>query len=281
MLRTPRKILLAMSYKYAGDWQKIYEAVCLGDMPTDEEILDALNNTKSNFLTLADIEYPEYLRQIYRPPFVLYYYGDITLLNNPRKNLSVIGSRSPSETDIGIAQEIIGGLPDDVVIVSGLAAGVDGVAHQAALDNNLKTVAVLGGGIDNCYPSININIYKKIKEEGLLISEYPGSTLPNQSQFPARNRIIAMISKCVLIICGKRISGTFITANYALMYNKYVACVPSRDFKDSVCNLLIKEGAYLIESSDDVKEIMSENLYQGMLNNLFYLRKYICFFLVD
>ena len=258
---TAREVLLAMSYLYSGDWQKIYEAISLRLMPSDEEIEQAKTHTKCNYITLADPDYPEYIKQIYRPPFVIYYYGDISLLTKPRKNLSIIGSRSPKEDDASMVDNIVGGLNPDINVVSGLAAGTDALAHEAAFKFNHKTIAVLGSGIDYCYPLININIYKKIKEEGLLISEYPGCTPPNQYQFPARNRIIAMLSKAVLIICGKRHSGTFITAEYGLIYNKYVCCVPSRDFKDSVCNLLIKEGAYLVEDSEDVNEIMDEKIY--------------------
>ncbi len=256
-----RELLLAMSYKHSGDWQKIYEDCVLKNMPTLEEINLAKKRVRSGYITILDPDYPEYLKKYYRPPFVLYYHGDISLINSPKDNLSVIGSRDCLQEDIDLTKKTIKELDKKTVIVSGLAEGIDGAAHEAALENDLKTIAVLGSGIEKCYPPININIYKKIKENGLVISEYPGYFSGNQLSFPARNRIIAMLSRATLITCGLRHSGTFITAEWALMFGKVVGCIPSRNFGDSVCNLLIKEGAYLIEDASDVKELMSGKIY--------------------
>ena len=113
-----------------------------------------------------------------------------------------------SEYGVNATEDIVGGIADQYNIVSGLAVGIDTIAHETTLSTGGKTIAVLGSGIDYVFPSSNMYLYKRIKENGLVISEYPGMTPPRTDTFPMRNRIIAMFSKAILVICGKRKSGT-------------------------------------------------------------------------
>ena len=137
-------------------------------------------------------------------------------------------------------------------IVSGLALGIDCCAHQEALDCHGNTVAVLGSGINNCYPKRHQEIFDKLKHSQLIISEYPDSTKAAPSNFPSRNRIIAGLSAKLLVIEAKERSGTMITVGFALEAGKDVYCVPGRYDDNRGCNLLIQQGAKLVLGVADI-----------------------------
>ena len=200
-----------------------------------------------------DKEYPPELKKVYRAPIVLYYYGDISLLYKEKEALAVIGSRECTEVGRTITDQLVTELAPDFRIVSGLAKGIDAVAHESAIKAGGDTIAVLGSGIDYCYPYENYALYRLIKEKGLVISEYPNFTMPTQISFPMRNRIIAGLSKGILITEAKKKSGTMITVRWAQMIDKDIMCVPYRPSDESGCNQLIKEGAFMVEDSDDVR----------------------------
>ena len=209
-------------------------------------------------ITLLDANYPQCLKHIYKPPIVLFYYGDISLIGDYDRNISIVGSRENSEYGANITREIAGGLAEKgYVIVSGLARGIDGIAHASAIEKGGKTVAILGCGIDICYPSENLELYREIKENHLLISEYPGNTSIQPYYFPIRNRIIAGLSKTLVVTEAFHSSGSLITAALALQGNTDVMCVPHEAGKQSGCNKLISLGAFLVESAEDVIEQMS------------------------
>ena len=219
--------------------------------------------TKCKTLTIMDPEYPLYLKQLHRPPIVLFYYGDISLINeeNMKKNLAVIGTRSCTEYGLKETNRIVSELGKNCNIVSGLAKGIDAMAHQTALDVGTKTIAVLGSGINNPYPKENIELYKDIiKRGGLVVSEYPNFSSPLQFHFPIRNRLIAMFSKALLVTEAYDYnSGTGITARYAYSFNKKVMAIPyPADVLNSYCNYLIQEGAVLVRSAEDVFNALSE-----------------------
>ncbi len=142
-------------------------------------------------------------------------------------------------------------------IVSGMAKGIDGVATRAALNAGGKAVGVLGSGIDMCYPMENEDIYENLKRGGLLISEYPPGIKPSKENFPFRNRIIAALSKLTIVGEANKKSGTLITVGYALEGGKEVACIPFRADEDSACNSLIRDGAALITSTEDVLNLLN------------------------
>jgi len=251
-----RDILIYLSIKYKGDWDDIYGAIKRKEHIDESSFNDLTSLVKAKTLTILDKAYPEHLKQCHKPPFVLYYYGDADLLSHPQETIAYIGSRKASEYGQRMARIIVSELAKRMVIVSGMARGIDTTAHETALSANGRTIAVLGSGIDYCYPRENSELYAKIKDEQLVISEYPGKTEPDQGQFPLRNRIIAMLSKAVIVGEADMKSGTLITVSFALSSGRDVCCVPYPGDINSACNSLIKQGAKLVENARDVYEEM-------------------------
>lgn len=250
-----RKILIGLAAMHRGDWNKIYQSVSSKkDLPTEGYVDNFLSKCNCGIITILDENYPSYLKNITMPPFVLFYYGDISLIYSPENNLAVIGTREPTEHGINATKNIIGGLNKNIVIVSGMAGGIDGLAHQTAMNWGLATIAVLGSGINLYWPPENKDLYYEIKrgKKNLIISEYPPNTPPYGEQFPMRNRLISGLSKCVLVTEAKRKSGTSVTMAFALAQGRDVLCVPSSDLNNSACNLCIRDGAFLVENSEDV-----------------------------
>lgn len=248
-----RRILLYFSLKYHGEYQLILQAIRQKEKVEKEELQIVENKIQSKYVTIIDKDYPEMLKRIFNPPWVLFYYGDLSLLN--KKTLAIIGARKYSSYGKKMCQKIIQECKDyDCNIISGLAMGIDAIAHQSAFDNQLSTIAVLGSGIDYCYPKSNIELYYKIKENGLLISEYPNLVKPQKQFFLVRNRLIAALCEQLVVIEASCQSGTMNTVTYALEYGKDVGCVPNLATLNSGCNQLIKQGAKLIENANDIFE---------------------------
>ncbi len=188
---------------------------------------------------------------IYNPPPYLYAVGNGSI----RTTVGIIGSRTCSSYGKKVAYDISYQLSKKgIQIVSGLAYGIDSIAHQACLDARGSTIAVLGSGILNCYPKANINLYHKIKENGLIISEHGLYTKPLKYNFPFRNRIISALSDILIVIEAKEKSGTMITVNYALDQGKTVFAVPGSIYSNESkgTNKLINEGANIFTSIEDV-----------------------------
>ena len=204
--------------------------------------------------------YPKYLKQIYDPPAILYCRGNLSLLQ--KQSLAIVGSRHHSSNAKNIIQKLIPKLTKYLIIISGLAIGIDSLAHEATLENNGQTIAVLGGGIDNdsIYPKTNYNLAQNILEQdGLLISEYPQQTKIQPYHFPRRNRIIAGLSLGVLVIEAKLPSGSLITARHALEQNREVMAIPGTITSETSAgtNYLIKQGSHLITCSNDILEALN------------------------
>ena len=249
-----RDILIYFAIIYEGDYDAIYDAVKSKKQVDYKDLEIKLSSLKCNCLTILDADYPTYLKNVYKPPFVLFYYGDISLLKHPQI-LSVVGTRHPTNYGKLICKKILNELliDQDIVICSGLALGIDSISHEAAIENNKKTIAVLANGIDNYYLKNNIDIYNKIKKNGLLISEYPTDTNVCKENFRVRNRLIATIGKIIFIPEAKIKSGTMITVKYALELGKDILCVPCDiDRRDSITNYLIKQGAKLVDNYLDI-----------------------------
>ncbi|GAF39152.1 Rossmann fold nucleotide-binding protein for DNA uptake [Agrilactobacillus composti DSM 18527 = JCM 14202] len=212
----------------------------------------AFNNDVGHFLTILDDAYPNRLREIYDPPAVLFYQGDLTLLQ--RSCLGVVGARFATTYGTAALKHVLKEL-DTVTIISGLAQGIDRTAHQIALATKLATVAVIATGLDSCYPSQNNALQNTIQQKGLLLSEYPAGTLPRRFHFPIRNRIIAGLSHALLVVEAKQKSGSLITANLALEYNRNVLAIPGSLFAPTSqgTNALIKAGAAVVTSPDDLR----------------------------
>ena len=205
---------------------------------------------------LGNKNYPHLLSEITDPPRYFYYRGDIGILKNP--TLAVVGSRKFSNYGKLAAQKIVTPLAQNgVTVISGLAMGIDGIAHSTTLECGGKTVAVLGTGIDDrtIYPSCHYNLAQKILADGgLLLSEYEAGTRPTQYSFPKRNRIIAGLSLGTLVIEAAKKSGSLITASCALDYNRDVFAVPHPFNSQTAAgaNNLIRYGATLVDCADDI-----------------------------
>ncbi len=251
-----REALIYTALKYKGDWEKIFEALKRKECPTYEEATKAVGELRCKAVTLLDGDYPRQLRHVFRPPFVLFYYGDISLVKDMKKCIAYIGSRESNEYGEKMAHCLCRDLAQDgFTVVSGLASGIDTIAGQEAVKRG-KAVAVLGNGIDYCFPPQNSSLQREIREKGLLISEYPGAHPPHQGQFPARNRIVAGLASCVVVGQASKRSGTLITVGYALNSGRDVCCVPFPADEESSCNDLIKDGAPLVENVEDIYRLI-------------------------
>ncbi len=205
-----------------------------------------------------DQEYPDMLKRISNPPLILYYRGDPGLLKN--HSLAVVGSRMSSEYGLRMAFEICREMSrKGVTIVSGFASGIDRQAHLSALDGPGGTAAVLGTGIDLVYPARNTDLWKRIVQKGLIITEFFPGTKPDPQNFPFRNRIISGLSLGVLVVQSAMKSGSMITARLALDQNKEVFAVPGAVNMANYdgCNHLIKQGAHLVQSAEDILEVLA------------------------
>lgn len=252
-----RKILIYLAVKYDGDPVKIINAMRLRE---DEnvpysEIEEVCDSVKSKVITYLDKDFPSKLKTMFRPPLVLFYYGDITLLDEDKHRYGVVGSREYSEYGELATRQLVKEMGADTVVVSGLARGIHTIAHESALENGAKTIAVLTSGIDNCYPEENQELYEKIKTEGLVISEYPSMSEPTKEHFPMRNRLIAALSEALIVPqINSHVSGTTITINLAVGGNKPIYVVPCSIFEETVNNEIIAEGANPALSGQQILE---------------------------
>jgi DNA processing protein len=252
-----REIIIYLAIKYQGDWNAIYQAIKQKELVDEQTVQQALGTIQSEVVTIIDEQYPEALKKIYKPPFVLFYYGDLGLAHLTQKSVAVIGSRSPSQYGITMTAAITQGLVEEgMLIVSGMAYGIDIKAHQAAIDHHGKTIAILGSGIDVCYPKEHLKTYQTLKQAHLILSEYPHLTPANKDHFPWRNRLIAGLSRGVFVAEAKKRSGTLITVGYALYLGKDVYVLPHQADTDNSTNQLIKDGAVLVETGQDIIEHM-------------------------
>ncbi len=248
-------ILVAMSLRSSGDWEKVY-AMLKEKVPiTREEIDQAYGKLKCQCLAFTDAIYPENLKNIWHPPFVLFYYGNISLLDSTRI-VSVVGSREPDEYSLETTDRLVREIltkENGVVIASGMAKGIDSKAQRAAMALGREVIAVLGSGIDRPYPDSSEDIYQYCRSgKGLVLSEYPLSVAPDRDHFPFRNRIIAGLCQSLLVTECKVRSGTSITVRHAVEFGKNVVVVP-HDFKDDdMTGMLIKDGADVALEGADI-----------------------------
>ena len=208
---------------------------------------------KVKILTILDAVYARRLKEIYLPPIVLFYKGELSLLNE--RLVALVGSREHSNYAKQCTKTIVQDLVQKKIgIISGLAKGVDSLAHLECLKDDGKTIAVIGSGLDVVYPPENANLYKEIGEKGLIISEYPLGSRPLKFHFPYRNRIIAGLSHGVCVIEAKEKSGSLITANIALSENREVFAIPGSIFSSHSkgTNQLIEAGACLVSSAETI-----------------------------
>lgn len=213
-------------------------------------------------ISIESTEYPEQLRKIYNPPIKLYVLGNKKILK--QKGIAIVGSRNATEYGKKIAIKISRELTEKGInIISGLALGIDSYAHfgnlqvQNKLKDIGKTIAILGSGINEIYPKQNIELAKRIIQTGgCILSEYPLGDKPQRLNFPQRNRIISGLSSGILVVEASKKSGALITAEFGLEQGKEIFAIPGdiNRLQSEGCNLLIKEGAKITLSSEEILE---------------------------
>ena len=277
---TRRTLMIALAMRDKGSSQQrweLYQRLCQNEwtegiftleaihQELSLEEIDWLRNTDFanlelqyrkeaiHFLMYEDALYPKRLREIYLPPVVLFYKGRLELFN--RLSIGIVGARNHTPYSKEALEYL---LPDilerKVSIISGLARGVDSLAHQLTLDLKGETIAVIGNGINICYPKENQSLYDAIGKKGLILSEYPLDSPPLKFHFPYRNRIIAGLSHGLCVIEAKMHSGSLITANVALSENRQVFALPGNITSEysKGTNELITAGAFPIRNANDI-----------------------------
>lgn len=229
------------------------------DFSKAEEEIAFIEKYKIKTLFIADKDYPERLLNCYDSPTLLFYKGEADL--NHKKIISVIGTRNHTDYGKQITETLIEELAEqDVMIISGLAYGIDAIAHKAALKNNLRTIGVLAHGLDQVYPSQHTGLAKDMfKTGGGLLTEFRSKTKPDKHNFPTRNRIVAGLSDATIVVETGAKGGSMITAELANNYNKDVFAFPGKvtDTKSAGCNYLIKNNkAVLLTDAQELLELM-------------------------
>ncbi|MCK4857855.1 MAG: DNA-processing protein DprA [candidate division Zixibacteria bacterium] len=215
--------------------------------------LDILKKSEARLVTILDEEYPAALKQIYDPPPYLLAKGELKAENS--QAVAIVGSRVCTVYGRQIAEKLAAGLAEvGLTIVSGLARGIDSIAHRAAIGAGGHTIAVLGCGLNVYYPPENKSLYQQIAESGAVITEFPFGTKPEKYNFPFRNRIISGLSQGVIVVEAGRASGALSTAHHALEQNREVFAVPGNISSPAShgANELLKQGAILTTSVADV-----------------------------
>ncbi len=226
------------------------------DLAEKEMVFMEQLNVSSYFYT--DENYPARLRHCYDAPSLLYFKGAAEL--NKKKVISVVGTRNATAYGKELCNELVSGLrSQDILVVSGLAYGIDIMAHKACLKEEIPTIAALGHGLDRIYPAVHTGIAEKMIAKGGLISEFPSGTIPDRENFPRRNRIIAGMADATIVVEASFKGGALITAEIANSYNRDVFAFPGRtDDEFSVgCNYLIKTNrAHMISNINDLEYIL-------------------------
>lgn len=219
----------------------------------------------------TDELFPKLLQEIYDPPSIIYYAGDISILN--QICLAIVGTRKCSWYGEEMTKKIITGLANQkITVISGLALGIDATAHRSALANKLNTAAIIGSGLDqdSFYPKINYRLFEEIIDNGgLVLSEYEPGTKPRKHHFPLRNRIVAGLSKLLIVVEAGFKSGALITAYSALNENREVGAVPGNALsgKSDGCHELIKKGSHIITHANDALDILGLSSQKEVTNN--------------
>ena len=235
-----------------GMIERLLTVSCAADI---EATLAWVAQPGNHILTLADAAYPQALLSAADPPVLLYAKGNIALLNRPA--IAIVGSRNATKQGEANAAAFALALSGaGLTVVSGLAAGIDAAAHRGALTECASTVAVIGTGIDRIYPARNEGLAREIAESGCILSEFPLGTPPIANNFPRRNRLIAGLARGCLVVEAAKQSGSLITARLAAEAGREVFAIPGsiHSPQSKGCHALIKQGAKLVESAQDILE---------------------------
>lgn len=248
--------LIDFSSQTSGFYKKrIDEFVKRRDKIDVDKVYNSVLDRGLKILTYEDDSYPYMLKNISDPPAILYYKGDFSVCNLDR-TLAIVGSRRLSRNGQDSLKKVMSGLVGtDLCIVSGLATGADTAAHRFALDNGLKTIGVIGGGMDNLYPSSNKSLFEEIiRGNGVVMSELFPTFEPLPFRFPQRNRIVSGLSYGTLVVEAALKSGAIITANLTLEQGRELMCIPGLITNPNTAGIykMLKTGAHLVTESDDI-----------------------------
>lgn len=242
--------------------QSDIKELCNKNTSVAQQVISRTEECGGYIVTYDSKQYPQSLKNIFPPPYVLYVKGSLELTED-MFCIGIVGTRELNDYGDTVTRKMSFELARaGFCVVSGLARGVDAVAASSAIRAGGKTIAVLGCGIDRDYPKKNRELRKLIEEYGVVVSEYPPGTKPLSSNFPQRNRIIAGLSECVLVTQAPKKSGALITADYADSYSKTVYCVPAGifDLDSEGNNNLIKNGAVCVTHSNEIIEIYKSEI---------------------
>lgn len=255
----------------AKDWEafcgielsKAARALCEKERKLSQLEQVQAEQTGIEILSWIDPRYPSSLREIEASPPILYAQGRLEILLELNPALAIVGTRTPTLYGKTQAERFAQSLAAaGVLIVSGMARGVDEIAHRCALEVNGKTVAVLGSGLHQIYPKDNPALLSKLLQQGVLLSEFPLNTLPYKGNFPRRNRIIAGLAQAVLVVEAAAKSGSLLTAQWAIDQGKELFTIPGRvdNPMSRGCHALLKQGAHLAEEAQDVLPFFSKDI---------------------
>lgn len=235
---------------------KLAQAILGADLQEQlTEVSDWLNTAGNTIITLADEHYPQLLLQADAPPPLLYAKGSLWLLNQP--SIAIVGSRNATAQGMETARQFASHLSQaGLTVVSGMAAGIDRAAHEGGLAGAGSSIAVIGTGLDRVYPARNRDLAHQLAESGLIVSEFPLGTQPLATNFPRRNRIISGLSLGCLVVESTMNSGSLVTARLATEQGREVMAIPGsiHSPQSRGCHHLIKQGAKLVETAQDVLE---------------------------
>ena len=248
--------------------EKSINAIKNPDWKTIEQDLLWLEQVDNHILLYTNADYPSQLKEIPDPPPILFARGDIDLIHFPQ--IAIVGSRNPSSSGIQIATDFASSLANTgFTITSGLALGIDAAGHRGALAVQGKTIAITGTGLDRVYPATHKELATDIVNNGVLISEFPPGTAAKANHFPRRNRIISGLCIGLLVVEAAKQSGSLITARLALEQNREVFAIPGSIYNPLArgCNALIREGAKLVETTQDILEELGHYFQQPTVQN--------------
>ncbi len=260
--QTEAAAVFSASHSQLKQWglnEPVISAIKSLDWSQVEQDLDWAKQPQHCVIRLTDPAYPPQLKEIDNPPPVLFVRGDPACLKQPQ--IAIVGSRNPSPQGVQTAQQFAHTLARyGFVITSGLALGIDAAAHQGALAATGHTIAVAGTGLDRVYPARHKQLATDILQHGAIISEFPPGVSAKASNFPRRNRIISGLCLGLLVVEAAKQSGSLITARLALEQNREVFAIPGSIHNPLArgCNALIREGAKLVETTDDIFEELGE-----------------------
>ncbi|WP_174733913.1 DNA-processing protein DprA [Mesobacillus harenae] len=250
------KIPLANSPNFSFTDPSVQAAITYLRSTSIETNIQQYNNGKIYVLTIFDEIYPQALKETYQPPWILFAKGDISLLRE-KHLLAVVGSRAASSYAKRTVEFLMPELIESgLVIVSGLAKGIDALAHKTAIENGGKTIGVIAGGFWNLYPAETKRLAMYMMEKQLVVSEYAPESKPARWQFPMRNRIISGLSKGTLVVEAKKKSGSLITADFSMSEGREVFAIPGDILtsESEGVHELIQQGAKLVKSAKNILE---------------------------